>query len=83
MRQRILLTLRRVDGALLRVLAMVERRRFSIGDLTARHEGDCTEVVLDVMTNDRSFETLCKQLDKLEDVTAIRMAESTESRGDC
>ena len=83
MRQRILLTLRRVDGALLRVLAMVERRRFSIGDLTARQEGDCTEVVLDVMTSDRSFETLCKQLDKLEDVTAIRMAEGTEARGDC
>ncbi len=82
MRQRILLTLRRVDGALLRALAMVERRGFSIGDLTARQAGDCTEVVLDVMTVDRSFETLCKQLDKLEDVTAIRMAEGTEARGD-
>ncbi len=82
MRQRILLTLHPVDGALLRVLAMVERRGFSIGDLTARQEDGCTEVVLDVMTQDRSFETLCRQLDKLVDVTAIRMAEGTEAPGD-
>ncbi len=82
MRQQILLTLRRVDGALLRVLAMVERRGFSIGDLTARQERDRTEVVLDVMTHDRSFATLREQLDKLEDVTAIRMAEGTEASGD-
>ncbi len=71
MQHRIFLTLHNVDGALVRTLAMVERRGFSIRDVRANVEQDSISVVLDVHSPDRQVDNLCRQIRKLHDVTAV------------
>ena len=74
MRYRILLTLHPVDGALVRALALAERRGFSISTLSTHVEGGARQVSLEVHSPDRSIENLCRQLAKLRDVSAVRTA---------
>ena len=76
MRSQILLTLQPVDGALVRVLSLVERRGFSIRSLRAnRSEGEI-EVGLEVHAEDRSVENLIRQVGKLVDVTTVRLPDA-------
>lgn len=70
MRTRILVTLKPVDGALVRVLALAERRGFSIRDLTTRLDGGFIDLELEV-ASDRSVDNLCRQLAKLHDVERV------------
>lgn len=71
MRSRILLTLKPVDGALIRVLALAERRGFSIRNVAMRLVGGARDVVLEVDSSDRSVDNLCRQLAKLYDVEEV------------
>ena len=56
------MTLHSVDGALVRALAVVERRGFSIRDVRASRERDSITMVLDVHSPDRQIENLCRQV---------------------
>ena len=76
MQHRIFLTLHNVDGALVRALAMVERRGFSIRDVRASQEQDSISVALEVHSPDRQVDNLCRQIRKLQDVMAVETSAS-------
>ena len=77
MQHRIFLTLHHVDGALVRTLATVERRGFSIRDVRASLEDGSIRVVLEVHSPDRQVDNLCRQIRKLHDVTAVGTSETS------
>ncbi len=76
MRSEILLTLQPVDGALVRVLSLVERRGFSIRSLRASRSESGMEVGLEVHAEERSVENLCRQVGKLVEVTTVRLPDA-------
>jgi acetolactate synthase II small subunit len=81
LRHRILLTLKPVDGALVRVVALAERRGFSIRELSTILEKDSRDVVLEVVSADRSVDNLCRQLSKLHDVVEVCLPSEPEVQG--
>jgi acetolactate synthase II small subunit len=70
--------LKRVDGALLRCLGMIERRGFVLQSLTCfpyQNEG-LFFVLRAEVSSTRSVETLCKQIEKLWDVDQVRILDN-------
>ncbi len=76
MRSEILLTLQPVDGALVRVLSLVERRGFSIRNLRVCRSESEMEVEMEVQAEERSVENLCHQVGKLVEVTTVRLPDA-------
>ncbi len=53
------------------MLALAERRGFSIANLSTTLAGTSRDVVLEVDGGDRSVDNLCRQLAKLHDVEEV------------
>ncbi|MHC5063067.1 MAG: ACT domain-containing protein [Planctomycetota bacterium] len=81
MQRELEVTLRPIEGALMRLLSMVERRGFPIHSAQAamREDSSSMEVRLSIQDPARSMDNLCKQLAKLVDVTAVKLLDSQET----
>jgi acetolactate synthase II small subunit len=67
------LTLRRAEGALVRVLGLVGRRGYEIVHLVVRPEGEALSVSLTV-EGGRPADVLARHIGKLFDVTRVEVA---------
>jgi acetolactate synthase regulatory subunit len=80
MRRTIELRLARTEGAVVRTLGLIERRGFGVTAITLRHDtGSETQVMrLEVTSEDRPFEVLLRQIQRLFDVRAALLVESQQ-----
>ena len=87
MKRTIELRLERTEGALVRTLGLIERRGFSVTAIATRNDPNPAMLVLrlEVTTEDRSFDTLIRQILRLFDVRAARLMElqNDEARAAC
>ena len=70
------MTLRRVEGALVRTLGLIERRGFAVTSISTSPEqsGQQLEIILEVESTDRSVEVLIRQVARLLDVCVVAPA---------
>lgn len=63
----------KVEGAMIRLLGLVERRGFSVTAMNARADdaGDEVEITLEIRSAGRSVDTLTRQIEKLYDVRRV------------
>lgn len=61
------------EGALLRVLGTVERRGFSVIEMTAAKPDENSYSVRLRVAGERDPQVLCRQLEKLVDVRVVRL----------
>lgn len=67
------MTIQQVEGAIIRLLGLIERRGFSVRAMKA-HSDDAAqqvEITVDVFSAGRSVETLARQIEKLYDVRSV------------
>jgi len=75
--------LRPIEGALMRLLSMVERRGFPILAVQAEARGASgpMEVGITIRDPGRPVDILCRQLQKLVDVMSVKLLDSQEETG--
>lgn len=87
MKRTIELRVARAEGALVRMLGLIERRGFAVTAIATRNDASPETLVLrlDVATEDRSFEVLVRQILRLLDVRSARLMElqNDEARAAC
>jgi acetolactate synthase II small subunit len=67
------MTIQKVEGAIIRLLGLIERRGFSVTAMNA-HSDDATqqvEITIHLRSTGRSVDTLTKQIGKLYDVRSV------------
>ena len=67
------MNIQKVEGAIIRLLGLIERRGFSVTGMQA-HTDDArqeVEITVHVRSATRSIETLAKQIEKLYDVRSV------------
>ena len=67
------MNIQKVEGAIIRLLGLIERRGFSVTGMHA-HTDDArqeVEITVHVRSATRSVETLAKQIEKLYDVRSV------------
>ena len=71
----------KVEGALIRLLGLIERRGFSVTSMNAHADESAqhVEVTVHVHSAGRSVETLARQIQKLYDVRSVACLTATES----
>jgi len=76
------MTIQKVEGAIIRLLGLIERRGFSVTGMNAHADEAAQQVEITVHVNSagRSIETLAKQIEKLYDVRSVACLPSTEAR---
>jgi len=73
MSQRLHIELDHIEGALLRVLGTVERRGFALLELSAGKPDAESYALQLTLEGARDAEVLCRQLERLVDVRAVRL----------
>lgn len=75
------ITIRRIEGAIIRIIGLVERRGFSIDSVSAIPSpcGQEMAVVIEV-ESERSAQVLARQVEKLFDVRAVSLQNSGEQK---
>jgi acetolactate synthase II small subunit len=67
------MNIQKVEGAIIRLLGLIERRGFSVTAMNA-HSDDArqeVEITVHLRATGRSVETLAKQIEKLYDVRSV------------
>lgn len=67
------MNIHKVEGAIIRLLGLIERRGFSVTAMNA-HSDEATqqvEITVHLRATDRSVDTLAKQIEKLYDVRSV------------
>ncbi len=81
------LRLARAEGAIVRAIALIERRGFTVTGITTRNDAGSDAMVLrlEVATEDRSYDVLIRQIQKLFDVRSALLLESqpADARAAC
>jgi len=74
--ERLTVTLAQAEGAIVRVLGLVERRGYVLRGLSMKEKADSASLVIDVEPRDGSRRTpvLAQQLARLIDVRAVSLA---------
>jgi acetolactate synthase II small subunit len=75
------MNIHKVEGAMIRLLGLIERRGFSVTAMNA-HADDAAqqvEITLQLRSSGRSVETLTRQIEKLYDVRSVACLTATES----
>jgi acetolactate synthase small subunit len=70
----------KVEGALIRLLGLIERRGFAVTSMNAHADESAqhVEVTVHVHSAGRSVETLARQIQKLYDVRSVACLTATE-----
>jgi len=78
MKHTLKLSVNAAEGAILRIIGLVERRGFSLVRIDAASAGDDgqLEMELDVVSPERSIDVLMRQLEKLFDVATVLLLQS-------
>jgi len=72
------LSVQAAEGAIIRILGLVERRGFALArvDTTSPENNGHLDMELDVVSAERSIELLMRQLEKLFDVSSVMHLQS-------
>jgi acetolactate synthase-1/3 small subunit/acetolactate synthase II small subunit len=64
------------EGAVIRILGLIERRGFMLRDIAVRDEDSDGSIVVDLASRDpsRRLDVLARQLDRLIDVKSVAIA---------
>lgn len=75
------LTIRRVEGAMIRALGLIERRGFAVTSINATENepGHQLELIIGLRSADRSVDVLARQVEKLFDVCSVSLLQQNES----
>jgi acetolactate synthase small subunit len=73
------MNLHKVEGALVRLLGLIERRGFAVTSMNACTDEHHVEVTVDVHSAGRSVETLTRQIQKLYDVRSVACLTGAEA----
>lgn len=72
MKHTIRITVKQIEGAIIRIIGLVERRGFSIKSVNATPSACGQEMAMVIeVESERSTETLARQVEKLFDVRAV------------
>ena len=74
------MNVQKVEGALIRLLGLIERRGFSVTAMNA-HSDDArqeVEITVQLRSSGRSVDTLARQIEKLYDVRSVACLTSAE-----
>lgn len=74
------MTIQKVEGAIIRLLGLIERRGFSVTAMNA-HSDDAAqqvEITLQLRSTGRSVDTLTRQIEKLYDVRSVACLSAAE-----
>ncbi|MDH3645760.1 MAG: ACT domain-containing protein [Gammaproteobacteria bacterium] len=76
------LSVHTAEGAIIRILGLVERRGFALArvDTTSPEDNGHLDMELDVVSAERSIDVLMRQLDKLFDVSHVLHLQSDTRR---
>lgn len=76
------MTIHKVEGAIIRLLGLIERRGFSVTEMNALADeaAQRVEITVHVTSAGRSIETLAKQIEKLYDVHSVACLTAAEPR---
>jgi acetolactate synthase II small subunit len=74
------MNIQKVEGAIIRLLGLIERRGFSVTTMNARTDeaAQQVEITVQVRSAGRSVETLAKQIEKLYDVRSVACLTASE-----
>jgi acetolactate synthase regulatory subunit len=80
MKRTIELRLTRAEGAIVRTLGLIERRGFAVTAISTRSDASSETLLLrlEVVSADRSFDVLVRQILRLFDVRAALLMESQQ-----
>ncbi|NGP52324.1 ACT domain-containing protein [Thioalkalivibrio sp. XN8] len=73
------MNLHQVEGALIRLLGLIERRGFAVTSMNAYTGEQHVEVTVDIHSAGRSVETLTRQIQKLYDVRSVACLTAAEA----
>lgn len=73
------MNLHKVEGALIRLLGLIERRGFAVTSMNACTDEHQVEVTVDIFSTGRSVETLTRQIQKLYDVRSVACLTGAEA----
>ena len=73
MSERLVVSFTPTEGAVIRVLGLVERRGYSLRGLAMEERADCASMTIDLEARDasRRVEVVARQLDRLVDVNSV------------
>lgn len=74
------MNIQKVEGAIIRLLGLIERRGFSVTAMNA-HSDDVAqqvEITLQLRSTGRSVDTLTRQIEKLYDVRSVACLSASE-----
>ncbi|MGB5211837.1 MAG: ACT domain-containing protein [Gammaproteobacteria bacterium] len=74
------LTIRRVEGAMVRALGLIERRGFAVTSINASENEPAQELelIIGLRSADRSIDVLARQVEKLFDVCSVSLQQKNE-----
>ena len=74
------MNIQKVEGAIIRLLGLIERRGFSVTAMNAQTDDAAQQVEITVQVHSagRSVETLAKQIEKLYDVRSVACLAASE-----
>lgn len=74
------LTIRRVEGAMIRALGLIERRGFAVTSINATEDEPAQqlELIIGLRSADRSVDVLARQIEKLFDVCSVSLLHQNE-----
>lgn len=80
MSERLLVSFTPSEGAVVRMLGLVERRGYALRGLAMDERADCASITIDLEPRDpaRRVEVVARQLDRLVDVNSVSIVTPTQ-----
>ena len=80
MSERLIVSFTPAEGAVIRVLGLVERRGYSLRGLAMEERADCASMTIDLEPRDpsRRIEVVARQLDRLVDVNSVSIVTASQ-----
>ena len=80
MSERLIVSFTPAEGAVIRVLGLVERRGYSLRGLAMEERADCASMTIDLEARDasRRVEVVARQLDRLVDVNSVSIVTASQ-----
>jgi acetolactate synthase regulatory subunit len=78
--ERLVVSFNPAEGAVIRVLGLVERRGYSLRGLAMEERSDCASMTIDLEARDasRRVEVVARQLDRLVDVNSVSIVTASQ-----
>jgi acetolactate synthase regulatory subunit len=78
--ERLVVSFNPAEGAVIRVLGLVERRGYSLRGLAMEERADCASMTIDLEARDasRRVEVVARQLDRLVDVNSVSIVTASQ-----